>query len=195
MRIPHTLYVVRHGETDWNRERRYQGQTDKPMNARGREQAHRNGRALRAALTNPSEFDFAASPLLRTRETMEIIREELALPKADYHTDPRLLELSYGTWEGKLQTDLPTIDPDGWASRARAPFTWRPEGGESYADLLERCRSWLGSVERPTVVAAHGGISRCLRTLILALDPATIPDLESPQDKVLQLADGTMTWL
>lgn len=195
MRIPHTIYVVRHGETDWNRERRYQGQTDKPMNARGREQAHRNGAALRSALNNPLEFDFAASPLMRARETMDIIREELGLAKDGYRTDPRLMELSYGSWEGKLQSDLPTLDPEGWAARARAPFTWRPEGGESYADLLVRCRSWLGSIERPTVVAAHGGISRCLRTLVLDLDPASIPDLESPQDKVLKLQNGTMTWI
>ena len=79
MRPGLTLYFVRHGETDWNAERRYQGQTDIPLNDRGRAQSRRNGEALRAFLPHIAGADFVASPLGRARETMEILRDTLGL--------------------------------------------------------------------------------------------------------------------
>jgi probable phosphoglycerate mutase len=195
MRDGLTIYLVRHGETDWNRDRRYQGQMDIPLNARGRAQAQRNGAALRPFLPQIAELHFIASPLGRARETMEIIRSELGLPPKDYTIEPRLKELNYGHWEGQLQSDLPVIDPEGLIQRAVDPFRWRPTGGESYADLHARTLDWLASVEYGCVVAAHGGISRCLRAAVLGLDPASIPDLDCPQDRVLVLTAKTMRWI
>jgi broad specificity phosphatase PhoE len=195
MRDGVTIYLIRHGETDWNRDLRYQGQKDVPLNAKGRAQAKRNGEALRTLLPAIASMDYIASPLGRARETMEIVRAELSLPPQDYRIDPRLRELHYGHWEGQLQTELPRLDPVGWAERANDPFRWRPRGGESYADLLERTRDWLTSVHRDCVVAAHGGISRCLRAALLGLEPSSIPDLDSPQDQVLILNGRSMSWL
>jgi broad specificity phosphatase PhoE len=189
------LYFVRHGETDWNAERRYQGQTDIPLNARGRDQSRRNGDALRAFLPAITQADFVASPLVRTRETMEILRTSLGLDPAAYRIDRRLIELSYGAWEGQLQSNLPQSDPHGLADRERDPFRWRPVGGESYADLLLRTIDWAETLQRDTVIASHGGVSRCLRAHVLGLDPESVPDLVSPQDKVLVLAGGEMTWV
>jgi len=190
-----TIYFIRHGETDWNRDRRYQGQRDIPLNDTGRAQARRNGIALRAFLPAIAEADFIASPLGRTRETMEIIRDGLGLPPADYAIDPRLMELCYGTWEGTLQDDVPRHDPDGAAARRQDPFRWRPAEGESYADLFARVSGWAGSIARDCVVVSHGGVSRCLRAHVLGLAPERIPELESPQDRVLILGRGTMRWL
>jgi probable phosphoglycerate mutase len=136
-----------------------------------------------------------ASPLGRARETMEIVRDRLGLDPNGYRIDDRLIELSYGSWEGQLQSDLPRVDPAGLAARSGDPFRWRPEGGESYADLLARTVDWLAGLERDTVIASHGGISRCLRAHLLDLDPESIPCLESPQDRVLVLKRGTMAWL
>ena len=68
-----TLYFVRHGETDWNRAQRYQGQRDIPLNATGREQAVGNGRVLAQALgQEAAALDYVSSPLVRARETMEL---------------------------------------------------------------------------------------------------------------------------
>lgn len=195
MRPAHKLYFVRHGETDWNAERRYQGQTDIPLNDRGRAQSRRNGEALRAFMPAIEAADFVASPLGRARETMEILRASLGLDPNTYRIDRRLIELSYGAWEGQLQTHLPQTDPHGLADREQDPFRWRPVGGESYADLLGRVVDWSQTLERDTVVASHGGVSRCLRAHLLNLDPETIPDLESPQDKVLVISNGEMTWV
>ena len=190
-----TIYFVRHGETDWNRDRRYQGQKDIPLNQTGRDQAHRNGVALRAFLPRIASAEFISSPLGRTRETMEIMRAELGLPAAAYVIEPNLIELSYGAWEGTLQDDVGHHDPEGVAARKRDTFRWRPERGESYADLFARVSGWARTVTRDCVIVSHGGVSRCLRAHMLGLDPALIPELESPQDKVLILSAGAMRWL
>jgi broad specificity phosphatase PhoE len=195
MRNHPTIYFIRHGETDWNRDRRYQGQRDIPLNETGRAQALRNGQALRAFLPAIAEARFVASPMGRTRETMEIVRAELGLTPADYEVDPGILELSYGLWEGTLQDELAAKDPAGVAARAEDPFRWRPEEGESYADLFARVAKWAGTIERDCVVVSHGGVSRCLRAHVLGLPPEQIPVLDSPQDRILILAGRSMRWL
>lgn len=190
------LYFVRHGETEWNRVQRYQGQQDIPLNATGREQAQRNGATLKAALgAQATELDFVSSPLLRARETMEIIRTELGLPLVEYRQEPRLAEIRYGHWEGQLWNELPTIDPEGFMARQANFWGWQPRDGESYAMLSERIATWLAEVDRSGVVVAHGGVMRVLRGLVECLAPEAIQALPVPQDKVLILEQDTTRWL
>ncbi len=195
MRSGITIYFVRHGETDYNAAARYQGQRDIPLNLRGRGQALRNGEVLLEVLRDPTAFDYVASPLSRARETMQIMRRVLGLPVDDFRFDDLLKEVHYGAWEGSLAGDLPRTDPFGLAARNLDPFNWRPEGGESYADLMVRTDTWLQNVTRDTVVAAHGGVSRTVRGRILGLSPAQMLDLEVPQEKILVLRDGAIRWI
>jgi broad specificity phosphatase PhoE len=195
MRADVTIYFIRHGETDWNAQSRYQGQADVPMNEIGRAQAQRNGEALRALLPAVSKFNYVASPLLRARETMEIVRAAMGLEPRDYALDERLKELHYGDWQGIFAHDLPNIDASGIAARSRDTFRWRPKGGESYEDLMVRSVDWLGDVTSDTVVAAHGGVSRVLRGHLFGLEPAAVPELPVPQDRVLVLRRDGMDWL
>lgn len=191
-----TLYFVRHGETDWNLAQRYQGWRDIPLNATGRAQAARNGRALADTLGKDANgYDYRASPLLRARATMEIVRRELGLEPTGYQADERLLELHYGHWEGLLWSELPAIDPDGFAARKLDAWGWQPRGGESYRMLSERVARWVSDIERSTVVAAHGGVSRVLRGLVLGLPGAEVPTLPVPQDKVLVVRASGIAWL
>jgi probable phosphoglycerate mutase len=191
-----TLYFVRHGETDWNRAQRYQGQRDIPLNALGREQAVGNGRRLAGALGEQAAvIDYVSSPLARAWETMELMRAELGLPQKGYRTDERLREIHYGHWEGELWNELPATDPQGFAAREADKWGWRPTGGESYRDLSLRVAQWLGDVERDAVVAAHGGVMRVLRGLSSRLEPAEIFRLDVPQDKVLVVEAGRTRWL
>jgi broad specificity phosphatase PhoE len=170
-----TLYFVRHGETDWNRAQRYQGQQDIPLNATGRSQASRNGQALADLLGGDgAALDFVASPLLRARETIEIVRRKMALAPDSYRTDDRLAELRYGHWEGQLWGELPRTDPEGYAAREADPWNWRPMGGESYRMLSERVGLWLAEMRRDAVVVSHGGVSRVLRGLVLKLGGSEI---------------------
>ncbi len=195
MRADITIYFIRHGQTDWNAAARYQGQRDIPLNDVGRGQALRNGEALARHLPDPAALDYVASRLSRARETMQIVRRTMGLAEDGFRFDERLIEVNYGHWEGQLSSELPAIDPDSVAARARDPFRWRPRDGESYADLMARTSEWLASVERDTIVASHGGVSRTLRAEILGLDGATTVQLEVPQDRILVLRKGHMAWL
>jgi len=191
-----TIYFVRHGETDWNVAKRYQGQTDTPLNDRGRGQAARNGRVLREVLgPEAAALDYVASPLMRTSETMAIIRRELGLEPDRFRRDDRLKEIHFGHWEGRVWYDLPAEDPEGFAARKADPWGWTPRLGESYAMLSDRVAGWLLSVERPVVVVSHGGVSRVLRGRVLGLAPRLITDLEVPQDKVMVLESGALRWV
>lgn len=160
------VYFIRHGETDWNRERRLQGQHDIPLNALGRSQATRCGTILRellAATGRPIDrFEYLSSPLGRARETMELMRAELALEPALYRTDARIMEMSFGRWEGFTFAELQAREAPALAERERDKWGFVLPGGESYAQLQVRVRDWYESVERDTVVTAHGGVCRAL---------------------------------
>lgn len=161
-----TLYFARHGETDWNRERRLQGQHDIPLNALGRTQSSRCGAILRDLLAraggSSAGYEYVASPLGRARETMELMRAELGLPPQHYRTDARLMEMSFGRWEGYTFAELQAREGQGLAARERDKWDFVLPGGESYAQLVVRVSAWYAGVERDTVVSAHGGVCRAL---------------------------------
>ena len=92
---PFLLYYIRHGETDWNRESRLQGQREVPINANGRAQARACGEILRDLIAREAEteFEYVSSPLGRARETMELVRATLGLAPATYRIDERLTEI------------------------------------------------------------------------------------------------------
>jgi probable phosphoglycerate mutase len=188
------LYFVRHGETDWNRDRRYQGQTDIPLNATGREQAARNGSVLAKLLGRGDGYDFVSSPLSRTAETMSIVRTAMGLEPHGFRTDPRLMEIHFGHWEGCVWDDLPDSDPENFRARLDDPWQWMPRGGESYRLLNDRVAAALDELKEPVVMVAHGGVSRVLRGYLLGLRPDEIPRLEVPQDRVLVIEDGKARW-
>lgn len=127
---------------------------------------------------------------------MRIVRHELGLAADKFSIDPRLIELNYGHWEGQLASDLPKTDPDGLAARAADPYNWRPQGGENYHDLSQRLLSWLGDLKGPCVVVSHGGVSRALRGLLNEnVRRAEIAQLDVPQDRILKIEDGQLSWL
>lgn len=189
-----TLYLIRHGETDWNKAQRYQGQRDIPLNDTGRAQAARNGAVLRRYLPHIETCDFVSSPLSRAIETMELLRGAMGLDPTLYRVSSDVRELHYGHWEGELASELPLTDPEGVAGKAADPFGWQPRGGESYGDLMRRIRPWLESIVRDTVAVTHGGVSRVARGAILDIPEQDVPTLDVPQDRVLVLKDATMHW-
>lgn len=185
-----TLYFIRHGQTGWNKARRIQGQIDSDLNDLGRSQAARNGRMLAELATGNgidlTILDFVASPLKRTSETMQIVRDNAGLTTGDYRTDDRLKEIHFGVWQGEYWPQVPTVDPAGHELRTSDPYNWRPDTGESYADLTARCGAWFDELDRDTVCVSHGGVSRVLRGHAAPqLDRAEVTELSVPQDKIL----------
>ena len=194
------LYVIRHGQTDWNAERRLQGQRDIDLNEIGREQARVNGVTLAAILgDDATTFDYVSSPLGRTRATMEIARAAMGLPPKDYRTDERLVEVSFGAWEGSTLKELKVTQPDRLIERNAAKWDFIPPGddAESYEIMSWRVGSWLQSVDRPTVCVAHGGVIRALFRLIADIPKDQAAEGDIPQDRILkiELADKTIDWI
>jgi len=193
------FYFMRHGETDWNVEGRLQGQHDIPLNAVGYGQASACGEILRDLLErdgrDPKSFDFVASPLGRARKTMELVRAELRLDAAGYRTDDRLAELSFGRWEGLTFAELKRNHADvlALATREHDKWSFRPPGGESYADLLVRVRQWQETVAHDTIVVAHGGVARTLIVHFGIEPPAAAPVHNIEQGVVYRFAPGSLT--
>ena len=132
------------------------------MNEKGRDQARRNGRIIAERLPEAVAYDFVASPLIRARETMEIVRATMGLDPEAYRVDERLREIAYGDWEGWTLAELRVDQPERMAAREADKWMFLPPAGESYEMLSERVANWLATVTRPTVVAAHGGVGRVL---------------------------------
>lgn len=191
------VYFVRHGETDWNAEHRLQGQADRDITALGREQAIGNGKKLAGLIADPSQFDFVASPLLRTRHTMELLRGAMGLDPADYRMDARLMELNFGDWQGRTYADLERDEPGVAEIRESDKWHFLPPGldAESYALLEARIEPWLREVTEQTVCVCHGGVIRSLFAIIANVDRAEAGNLGIPQDKVLKWQDGVLDWI
>lgn len=191
--------MIRHGQTDWNAEGRLQGQQDIPLNALGRAQASRNGERLRGMIDTAGDFSFIASPLSRTRETMERLRAAMGLDPHDYGIDDRLKELSFGDWEGHTLEEIARISPDRLTARAEEKWSFIPPGAsaESYEILCWRIGAWLQSVEGPTVCISHGGVIRSLFRLIGDLPEDEAATAPTPQDRILRIEtdNGWMEWL
>lgn len=194
------IYVIRHGQTDWNAERRLQGQKDIPLNDFGRAQATQNGVALGKLLNgNAADFDFVASPLWRTRETMERVRTAMGLEPVAYRTDERLVEVSFGDWEGHTLPDIKRMAPERLKARKAAKWDFIPPGdtAESYEILSWRIGSWLASVTGPTVCVCHGGVVRSIFRLVGGMSREEAAETEIPQDRILHVdtAKNAVHWL
>ena len=189
-----SLYFIRHGQTDWNAERRYQGQRDIPLNDTGRGQAARNGRKLGEIIEQLDLYEFVSSPLLRTRQTMEIVRQEMGLSPQDYRTDPILKEINYGSWEGFTMDELSEKIPEALEARSADIWGSNVYDGESYSMLSDRTLEWLQSVSRDSVIVSHGAFSRCVRGHILGLEQNAIIDLDVPQNSFFSIRQGQIDW-
>lgn len=190
-----TLYFIRHGETDWNRDRRLQGHIDIPLNERGRRQA----KAAALHLTDlfpqgASGLPVHLSPLARTRETAEILRANLPAAPLAWHEDPRLKEIGFGAWEGRTWAEIRSRDPGRARDRDRDCWNFVPPAGESYAMVAERVGAWLETVREDAIVVAHGGVGRVMMVLFGAMPREQAVNEDIWQGKVLVLRAGAAHW-
>ena len=194
MKLTAPLYMLRHGETAWNTERRMQGHKNSDLTARGRVQALAMGRTLKAELAlEPGPTNFLRSPLGRTRETSEIIGRELGIASSEWREDIRLAELSYGTWEGFSWAEIEIDHPTAMADWRADPHGYCPPGGETHIELRRRCEAVLTEIATAgvrTVVVSHGVSGAVVRGLNLGLDARAMFVLEKPQDAFFRLLAG-----
>ncbi len=191
------IYYVRHGETDWNVAGRLQGRHDVPLNACGRAQASHCGEILRSlfarASCDPTGLDYVSSPLARACQTMELARAALGLTVDGYRSEPQLVEIAFGEWEGFTIAQLHQRDPQRIAQREHDKWHFVPPGGESYEMVAARMRDWYESLRRDTVVTAHGGTARGLIAHLGIAKPAAAPLLDIAQGVVYVFAGERLT--
>lgn len=194
--LPHRLILIRHGETDWNREGRLQGGQDIPLNEIGRGQAAQAAARLRALAPDFATLDYVGSPMARARETMAILRRELGLPPDGYVVDERLRELTFGRWEGQTWREVRKAEREQAQMRERDKWGFAPPGGgESYAMLAERVRPVLAGFSRETVVVSHGGVARAVLALVGAVPPAKASMADIWQGKILVVSGVRAEWV
>jgi probable phosphoglycerate mutase len=159
------LLLVRHGETDWNREpARCQGWAQVDVNEAGRAQVRAQGRALRG---RGLEL-IVSSHLLRARQTAELIAADL---DGDVRliSDPRLAETHRGDWEARTFREIMIEDPEGWRQYREQPESFRFPGGESLAEQQRRVLAALRDIAqggRPALLVTHGGSIRLVRCFL-----------------------------
>ncbi len=188
------IYLVRHGETDWNQAGLLQGQTDIALNAQGLEQAREAAERLKEV---PFEIAFC-SPLIRAKRTAETI---IGDRKITLTADERLRELNFGPWEG---VDIRTIK-----DAASQPFTnpgsyIPPEGAESFAQLYKRSGEFVDQVLLPlegtyetVLVVAHGGVNRSILNPVLNIpvDDFWRMHMGNCATAILDCTDGKLSML
>jgi probable phosphoglycerate mutase len=160
------LYLVRHGETDWNREKRWQGHHDRSLSATGRAQASAAARRLRVERIT----QIHTSDLKRARETAQIIAGVCGV---EFRADRALREVDVGNWAGLTHDEAKKRFPEGYARRRAGGTGW--EGGESYEQMGERVRAYVTRLvdssrgsERIALVC-HSGVIRLLVVHALGL--------------------------
>ncbi|MCI3131794.1 histidine phosphatase family protein [Phenylobacterium aquaticum] len=185
------IYLVRHGQTVFNAEGRLQGHVDSPLTELGRDQARQAGAALARLTEGGAGWRIISSPLGRAQDTAEAIRQALGAPAIE--TDDRLIELSWGEWDGRLRADLKAQHPEafgetGWAFTA--PI------GESFEAARARLGGWLGALppepERRIIAVSHGVSGRILRGVYANLPRAETLAQAVPQDATFRLSGGAI---
>lgn len=173
-----TLYLVRHGQTEWNAAGRFQGTLDSPLTPRGEAQADAIGRVLRQSLDGPLLAH--VSPRERTRTTAAIIARHAPLHVS---LEPRIAEIHLGAWEGMTAFEIDQEYPGALAGADRTGWLFRAPGGERYDEIYARVSDWLtGLMEEALVVVSHGLAGKIIRGVYLGLSERDTLGLDSPQD-------------
>lgn len=182
------IYLLRHGETEFNLQGRYQGWTDSPLTARGRAQARGAGALLAGLVARPEIW---VSPQARAQESARILAQ--ALPGAVLRTDARLRELSLGLWDGMTREEVKA----GWPGfrKAHPPREWvfHAPQGEGLAPFRTRLEAVLQAASaRPegVVLVSHAFSGRLLRGLHAGLTLAQALHLDAAQELVFRLRPG-----
>jgi probable phosphoglycerate mutase len=168
------LLLVRHGETDWNRQKKFQGQIDVPLNDNGRAQSRQAAEFLRSV---PIQYA-VTSPMLRPKETAEIILQYH--PEVKLELEDRLREISHGLWEGKLEAEIDREYPGMLNQWQASPETVQMPEGENLQQVWERAiAAWNEIIhtakQRPepgiTMVVAHDAINKAILCYVMGLGP------------------------
>lgn len=188
-----TIYLVRHGQTCWNRDLRLQGQKDSPLTLLGIDQARAFGDCLARELAD-RDYEVHVSTLPRAQQSASIIAERLGFPWEQMRHEARLKERNQGRWDGLNAQEIESgFSPD---PALRRTWDFAAPDGESMADVHARVSTWLSEHAdqgRTIVAVCHGVVSRVMRGSYLKLAPPEILRVPShSQDRLFRLVNGNV---
>lgn len=187
--VAHDIFLLRHGETEWNKDHRVQGQKNSDLTELGRSQARQQAEILRGIRPGLGDHTLWASPLSRAQETAR-----LAFDGAEFQTDARLSEINCGAWEGTTHEDRLARDPD-IVARLQSEYDMYTSGpgGEGTEELAIRLAAFLSELAGPAIIVSHKVAIVVMRALLTddpnGLDCRLVPE----QGTVLQISDGVAT--
>lgn len=189
--------LIRHGQTVWNREQRYQGRLNTPLTDLGQIQAQAVGHKVTELIDGETEIGCYCSPLGRAIQTAEFLRETCRIQLPEFVSDPRLQECNLGRWQGYRHDEIEGLYPGDFRARSLNKWNFRiPEGGESYGDLSERAQSWVKESignHAVFVIVAHEMINRALRGVLGKLPQDTVLAMHQKNDEIVVVENGCET--
>jgi len=195
MKFP-TIYLLRHGQTEWNVQGRYQGQLDSPLTKLGEKQAQENALKLNQYIDTKTT-KFFVSPLGRAKSTALLMASTLNKESSEIIFEKNIQEFNYGIFEGKTKDFCQTKLKAEFEAREADKWNYILEGGESYVMVSKRLKSWLATIqnEKVIVIIAHEMINRTLRGLYLNLETKKTLTLFQANDVLIKLENGVETIL
>lgn len=186
------IILLRHGQTEWNLDGRYQGQKDSPLTDKGKKQAKNNALKLKESIENFDKIKIFSSPLGRAKSTAFIICDELNIDRDKIIFEKRISEFDFGIFEGELKSFCQTTYAKEYNAREADKWSYEIENGESYELVTKRLKLWFDEVkdEEVIIVIAHEMINRALRGFYLNLEQSEILKLRQPNDVVLVLEES-----
>jgi broad specificity phosphatase PhoE len=170
-----SLALIRHGPTVWNEQKKLQGQTDIPLSPDGRKRVE--GWKVP---TEFSDFKWFASPLTRAQQTAKLLGLTV-------ETEPAIIEMHWGDWEGQTGQDLKEKLGDEFIQRQKMGIDLRPNNGESPRDVRDRVGAWVSRIAKTGVhtgAVAHQGIIRATVSLATGWDMINPPPEKMEWDAV-----------
>ncbi|EGQ8084594.1 TPA: histidine phosphatase family protein [Vibrio parahaemolyticus] len=185
------IFVLRHGETAFNADKKLQGHCNSSLTSKGSDQARRVGTTLKQYVEN-RPFRVYSSTLGRALQTSKIVCEELNYSYENLNKDPRLKEFSLGEWE---QRTIPSLEQEVPNLLAQNDWYLQAPNCETYESVRERLSSWLSDVthDEDIVVVSHGLTGIVLRGLLLGMDYTQVWQQDLPQDAFFIIEDGRIT--
>lgn len=187
------IFLVRHGQTVWNAEKRRQGRGDSALTDKGVAQSRAVGQQLKRLLEGEHRITLATSPAGRSRRTAAIIADELGIDPERIQATPMLEEMDFGDWQGLTDDEIAEKFPEQWRERQLNRWGFSYPGGESYPLLCSRVAEWMERVEDEggvTVAVTHQWTSRVIRGQYRKLPKQEMFELMHDHGHIVQLHQG-----
>ena len=178
------IYLIRHGETVWNRASRLQGHKDTPLTMKGVKQAQALGFALKGVLKNKTPSFFYSSPIGRAKQTAAIISDIIDFDVERIEYKSSLKEITFGDWDGLNMQEILTQYKTSWEKRKTDKWNTSPPNGESFQEAKKRVTHLLDEIanQQDVVIVAHGSLNKIIRVCWRNLSEAETLPLDEPQD-------------